>query len=186
MPRGTHSAERIALCVPTICDWCKDVFTPSIKQAGNWIWSKKLKQGKFCSQSCASKFSRRHCGVAGRIAAVAIISGVEITAPHRAKSEQNMLSKFYCIKSPEGFIYTFRNLRHFVRQHPDLFPDGWTIEPPRFPDKPQLVQRGNSRAHNGLKLLFCMSRKGHRESWYGWQGVWIKDRLGNIVWERPP
>lgn len=95
----------------------------------------------------------------------------------RGKIEHNVIACFYSLKSPDGITYKFRNLNHFVRENPNLFPPGYAEE------KKISGSRCYAKAERGLRALFA-SGDHQRFQWRGWQAVWKKDRLGKIVWER--
>jgi hypothetical protein len=83
--------------------------------------------------------------------------------------------------------HIFRNLNHFVRENPELFPPGSATEEP-IADGSLKIK--NSKAARGLNSLFHerwvkhLGRKYQPLTWHGWRAEWKKDRLGAIVWTR--
>lgn len=75
-----------------------------------------------------------------------------------AKAEHNAHAKLFSVFSPDGNLFSFRNLNHFVREHPHLF-------------APQdVVWKGKDsnpwcRANRGLASLF---KSRPRRQWKGW------------------
>lgn len=126
----------------------------------------------YCSIDCS-------CKAAGR-ATASLQTGERKTHAHIGRTEQNQSACFYCLKDPNNKQYVFRNLRHFIRSNVHLFPEGWATEPPK-PSRLGSITTGQSRAEGGLRGLFG---KHAVNSWYDWQGVWKKDPLGRIIWER--
>lgn len=143
-------------------------------KASNWVLNPGRK--RLCSRACRAKMSQRTRVQAANILLKEKLTGVAREGQH-AKIEHNLMAKSYCLKSPDNVSYVFRNLRHFVRNHADLFPPGYAVEVLDSPGKLQSTR--GSKAANGLGALFT----GKRDSYLGWVGVWKKDRLGKIVWE---
>lgn len=161
--KAAHSLINEALCVPRTCD-CGAQFTPTRKQAKEWVrkvLNGELRRQLVCSPSCAGRIrgdARRGVPREGGNAAI----------------EHNVSAKFYCVRSPDNVEYKFRNMNHFVRSHPELF------------SPEQLRTSPNGVAPNavcGLRSLFTRTAS-QRESYRGWVGVWKKDRLGSVIWQR--
>lgn len=171
-----------ALCVSTRCEYCGESYIPTRATA-----SAKLKRSyvtkNYCSPTCRYQAGKDKTIEAHNRVMREKMSGVAYPDDHpRAKIEQNMFAKFMCVRSPDGVEYKFRNVNNFVRTHPHLFPPGYTNEPLQFPGTNRIATL-SSRAAMGLRQLFFRG-KAQRESWRGWVGIWKKDRLGNVEWER--
>lgn len=71
--------------------------------------------------------------------------------------ESNMFAKDYALCDPDGYVYRGRNIRQFVRDHPELF------------DARDLVwKKGDCNAARNLDRL----RRGPAVSWKGWTWQW--------------
>ena len=97
--------------------------------------------------------------------AKAIANSIEETKtnPIRGKFETNMHAKAWSLSDPNGNVYRFRNLSHFIRNHKSLFADYQTIE---------LRRNGETKAWN------CLARLA----------PWRKNRgfcvMGGWTWEK--
>ena len=112
---------------------------------------------------------------AKRKQAAARMRGRPQVAVLTAKGPAHCKASEYCLRSPEGIIFSGRNLMEFVRTHEDLFDRSDVAWRPTHP-KPRgvLNLRRNSglqcRASKGLTNLFG-ENKNVRHSWKGWTRV---------------
>jgi hypothetical protein len=84
------------------------------------------------------------------------------TQPHCAKCPEHINARTGALRSPDNFVYPFRNLVHFVRTHEYLFcPDDvmWSASPSR-------PRQLTCRASKGLAGLY--EKRFPRGSWKGW------------------
>ena len=106
------------------------------------------------------------------------IRGRPQTALLTAQGPNHAMAIDYCLRSPEGVIYTGRNLRDFVRTHEFLFAADdviWRAVKYKTPSKvikaiktPEL----HCRASHGLANMFGQ-HKNVRHSWKGWTRVGV-------------
>ena len=81
----------------------------------------------------------------------------------QAKGTRNAHAKFYELRAPDRTLYEFKNLRHFVRTHPDLF----------SADELRTYKScspGTTYAETALRLLFSLTKDGDLKvnQWHGW------------------
>lgn len=72
-------------------------------------------------------------------------------SPILQPDEHHINAKSWSLRAPDGIVYRFRNLKHFIRQNPGLFGRG----------------EAAARAFAGLGNL-SPDRKNQRGSWHGW------------------
>lgn len=166
-PRSTRAADmgKGQLCV---CAQCGKTYILKRSRGKRAI--------KYCNRSCAA------------LALVPVIKGaakagvIRDESHHMAKTEHNVCAKFYCVRDPNNREHKFRNAAHFVRTHPELFPPGYADEPLAFPGSARVTTK-KSKAALGIASLFLKGKR-QAQSYLGWVGVWKKDRLGAIQWQR--
>lgn len=90
---------------------------------------------------------------------------VMLQLPWCKKGEEHHGSKYWNLRSPNNVVYTFKNLKHFIREHKNLFDPIDLIE----------RQRDDCRAYVGLSRL-RPDRKVPCGSWHGWTWVSIHER----------
>lgn len=92
--------------------------------------------------------------------------GVPCTTPATKKGPTNAHSREGVLRSPDGRLWPFRNVCHFVREHPELF------EPKDRAELPVKSHPGKTRinAANALLQLFG-NGKEPRTHWKGWTAV---------------
>jgi len=79
------------------------------------------------------------------------------TSPICQPDEKNASAKKWSVRAPNGEVFQFRNLAHFVRTHRGLFAD----------DELRPLANGTPYAAFGIGLL-RPSRARRAESWHGW------------------
>lgn len=85
-------------------------------------------------------------------------------SPLLQPDERHVNAREWALVAPDGTIYRFRNLRHFIREHQDLF----TAD--------ELRLSGNSRNNFLASFKLGHLRPGAKhpyESWHGWR--WADD-----------
>jgi len=169
-----------ALAIPTACAECGRGFTPLRSTVSGWLRAGSVPMKKYCSRKCSGVAGQRVQKYAGAKKRAAETTATPRTG-HLARTEHNVCAKFYCVRSPDGVVFKFRNLFQFVRDHADLFPPGYATE---FPVAQGRIQMKPPKASSGLRTLFSENPKHQRESYLGWVGIWKKDRLGKVVWRR--
>jgi len=83
--------------------------------------------------------------------------------PSHAKGEDNLASKEWRLQAPDGTVYTFKNLAHFIRTHEALFT---ARELEHFSGRPDPI------AYQMLSAL-RPGRARRAESWHGW--TWVDE-----------
>jgi hypothetical protein len=145
---------------------CKKLFTVPLK-GPNQI---------FCSLTC----SGNHYGLDPALAKTRELAAEKAkvkkdTMPQFQPGPDHATAKFWTIRSPAGVSYTFHNLVHFVREHPDLFiPEdiNWKLTKKGVPVK--------CRAVGGLYSLSPgRNKKTVNGSWKGWTFVSMHERRFN-------
>lgn len=112
------------------------------------------KPRKTCSRKCLSKLDSQ--AKAGEYPTQVLEA--RNNSPILQPNENHCLAKRWILQSPDGKIYKFKNLSHFVRNHKNLFsPDELA---PVSPDRPAAVfYLGTLRPE----------RKNRRLSWHNWR-----------------
>ena len=145
----------------------KEVVFGNCKQCGSQI--QRIKNGEvieFCNHSCAGKYIAEQnkvqwkAGMPERIKSS--IAGTE-ASPLTGRHETNKAAKMFSLLSPNGRVYTGKNLRLFVRNSPHLF------EPDDVVWKPYKEKHAADwcRAANGLASL-SPNKKHPLNVWKGW------------------
>lgn len=112
------------------------------------------RKSKYCSPACGLAAQREHLA--------ANIPPPEMWArrqesPLTRRGPQHHTGRDWHLRAPDGRQYSFRNLSHFVRSHPDLFAPEDILE----------TGRGGSNATAGLRALRPTPRC-RALSWKGW------------------
>lgn len=110
---------------PKTCPRCGLVFSgrnqfcsPRCAKAGDAA----RKRGKSLPLAVKAKQSATHKQRASEDPAIVekMIVGHAL-APHTGKFPTHKDAKEWSLRSPEGEVFLFRNLRHFIREHPEFF-----------------------------------------------------------------
>ena len=111
------------------------------------------KPRKTCSRKCLSKLDSK--SKAGEYPTQVLEA--RSNSPILQPDEKHCLAKHWILRSPDGKIYRFKNLSHFVRTHKNLFTPEELA--PVSPDRPAAVY------HLGT---LRPERKNRRLSWHKW------------------
>ena len=111
------------------------------------------KPRKTCSRKCLSKLDSQ--AKAGEYPVCVL--DARRNSPILQADENHCLAKRWSLRSPEGKIYKFKNLAHFVRTHKNLF----------RPEELALVSPNRPAAVFYLGML-RPERKNRRLSWHEW------------------
>lgn len=174
--RATKKAVIDALQVERSCPYCGRRFIPTRKQCGDFSTGRTA--NIVCSAGCYNAHERT---AESRSKTSIALRNKRKTGGLNQRIEHNSRAKFYCIQNRYLVKYTFRNLYHFVREHPELFPEGCTDERPDKSASGNLPKYSNAAI--GLSALFATSIR-RRQSYHGWTAVWKKDSLGKYLWHR--
>ena len=80
-------------------------------------------KNKYCSISCNSSANRTLCRLTAKskIKRVKNLLAAQIADPRLGPYETNKAAVEWSVISPRGVPFNFRNLRHFLREHPEHF-----------------------------------------------------------------
>jgi len=124
-------------------------------------YRKRHEETLTCSKKCKYELVARKLRGVATCSAEALEQGTEKRLEHPLCGPfvTNCHAKDgWALVSPDGDVYTFRNMSNFVREHKELF------------DECDIVgcETGNSLAAHQLRRLNPM-RRGHIRSWKGWE-----------------
>ncbi len=135
---------------------------------GAMYWGRKH---GYCSPECGEAARAEHLARAEITEAVK--AGLA-ASPITQRDEKNHGAKNYSLLAPDGTLYRFRNLAHFVREHHHLFaPEDVAPNPARPTSLICRATVGLGQLRPGRKL------RRKTESWKGWRwAANVKDRHG--------